>query len=57
MKILRCINMENGEVIESTCSRKRLKKYAYMSGKTAGKPFKFTNLKIYQVPEWAYKSV
>jgi hypothetical protein len=57
MKILRCINMENGEVIESTCSRRRIKEYAYMYGKTTGKPFKFTNLKIYQVSEWAYKSV
>lgn len=57
MKILRCINMENGEVIESTCSRRQMKKKAYLYGKTAGKPFKFTNLKIYQVSEWAHKSV
>lgn len=55
--ILRCVNMANGEVIESTCSRRQMKKKAYCFGKEAGKPFKFTNLKIYQVSDWAYKSV
>lgn len=52
LPILRCINYDTLEVIECRCSRKQMRKMASMH---QGKKFKYRNIKIFEVHEWAYK--
>ena len=52
LPILRCINYDNGEVIESRCSRKRMRKMASLY---AGRKTKYKNIKIFAVHNWAYE--
>jgi len=48
--ILRCVNYDTLEVIESRCSRKRMRKMAAYPGRKT----KYRNIKIFEVQDWAY---
>lgn len=56
--ILRGVNKVTGVVIECTCSRRRMRDILLSDARACGvKDFKFTDVTIQEVPEWAYKEV